>query len=63
MRARLISGAILALLSAVTLGGSTADWKGRTVYQVLTDRFARTDGATNACGDLSNYCGGSFKGI
>eukprot|EP01016_Furgasonia_blochmanni_P037115 TRINITY_DN432_c0_g2_i7.p1 TRINITY_DN432_c0_g2~~TRINITY_DN432_c0_g2_i7.p1 ORF type:complete len:479 (-),score=130.19 TRINITY_DN432_c0_g2_i7:214-1650(-) len=39
------------------------EWKGRAVYQILTDRFARSDGKTAACNDLRNYCGGSFKGI
>lgn len=30
---------------------------------MLTDRYARTDGSTNACTNLSNYCGGTFKGM
>ena len=31
--------------------------------QLLTDRFAQEGGANSPCGDLSNYCGGTFKGI
>ena len=42
---------------------STEEWKSRTIYQLLTDRFARTDGSTQACGNLSNYCGGTYRGI
>jgi alpha-amylase len=42
---------------------TTEEWKSRTIYQLLTDRFARTDGSTDKCNDLHNYCGGSFKGI
>ncbi|KAL9618478.1 MAG: hypothetical protein Q9160_006797 [Pyrenula sp. 1 TL-2023] len=41
------------------------DWRNRIIYQVLTDRFARSDGSTTyPCntGDLK-YCGGSWKGI
>lgn len=38
-------------------------WRGRTIYQLLTDRFARPDGDTSPCADLNNYCGGGFKGI
>lgn len=30
---------------------------------MLTDRFARTDGSTQYCYSLGNYCGGTFKGL
>jgi len=30
---------------------------------VLTDRFGRTDGSTQKCNDLGQYCGGTYKGI
>ena len=60
MRDSILFGAILATIAAA----KTADeWKGRTIYQLLTDRFARTDGSTDKCNDLKQYCGGSFKGI
>lgn len=50
--------------AAVVQAGDTAAWKQRSIYQVLTDRFAKTDGNdSGACGDLSNYCGGTYKGI
>lgn len=39
------------------------EWKSRTIYQLLTDRFFRTDGSTAECSDLHAYCGGSWKGI
>ena len=38
-------------------------WKSRTIYELLTDRFARTGGDYKIGCDLSNYCGGTFKGI
>ena len=38
-------------------------WKSRTIYELLTDRFARKDGDFKVGCDLSNYCGGTFKGI
>ena len=31
--------------------------------QLLTDRFAKDTDDSNACSDLSTYCGGTFKGI
>ena len=36
------------------------EWKSRAIYQILTDRFART--STGTC-SLSSYCGGNYKGI
>jgi len=45
---------ILIMLSKIVLGAATisaasaadtAQWKGRAVYQVLTDRFAKSNGA------------------
>lgn len=44
---------------------TAADWRSRTIYQVLTDRFARTDGSTTAPCDTADrvYCGGSYQGI
>jgi hypothetical protein len=31
--------------------------------QVLTDRLARPDSSTQPCAFLSNYCGGTFRGL
>ncbi|KAI8847684.1 glycoside hydrolase superfamily, partial [Chytridium lagenaria] len=41
---------------------NTFGWKGRAVYQVLTDRFS-PEGVANRCGDLRGYCGGTFNGL
>ena len=38
-------------------------WKQRVVYQVLTDRFARTNGDLTTPCNLKEYCGGNFDGI
>jgi len=54
---------ILAVLSPVTFTKTAEEWKSRTVYQIITDRFARTDADTTQCSDLGKYCGGTFKGI
>ncbi|KAJ6127560.1 hypothetical protein N7523_003172 [Penicillium sp. IBT 18751x] len=44
---------------------SREQWLGRSVYQVVTDRFARSDNSTTASCDagMGKYCGGSFRGI
>ena len=40
---------------------SKEEWKSRSIYQLLTDRFARTTD-TGDC-NLSIYCGGNYQGI
>ncbi|KAI0429393.1 alpha-amylase [Xylaria sp. FL1042] len=54
---------LLAALGATVQALSTADWTKQSIYQVLTDRFARPDGSTSACSDLRSYCGGTYQGI
>ena len=39
------------------------EWKTRSIYQLMTDRFAKTDDDTTPCKDFLDYCGGTFKGI
>jgi alpha-amylase len=51
-----------ALLASSALCGDAAGWKKRTVYQLLTDRFWKSNGDTSLC-DLHNYCGGDHAGI
>lgn len=47
------------------LSASPEQWRHRSVYQVLTDRFARTDNSTTAACNVADYeyCGGTWKGI
>ena len=55
---------IIILLSFTQNALHTKDeWKSRTIYELLTDRFARTGEDYKTGCDLSNYCGGTFKGI
>jgi alpha-amylase len=58
----LLSAALL-MLALPTHQHTKAEWKERTIYQLLTDRFWRDDGSTADCADLGKYCGGTFKGI
>ena len=48
------------LLSAIACK-SKDEWKTRAIYQILTDRFARTSD-TGYC-NYSQYCGGNYRGI
>jgi alpha-amylase len=51
-------------LSACTYANaaSAAEWRNRTIYQLLTDRFAPSAGSPD-CTNLQTYCGGTFLGI
>ena len=48
---------------AAANGLSPSEWRPQSIYQVMTDRFARTDGSTTASCDLGEYCGGTWKGL
>lgn len=52
-------------LGQVALAATPAQWRSRSIYQVMTDRFARTDGSTTATCNTADsvYCGGSWQGI
>jgi alpha-amylase len=58
-----ISLVLFTLLAVSMAAHSTDEWRSRSIYQVITDRFARTDGSTSPCQDLHKYCGGTFKGL
>ncbi|KAJ2999263.1 hypothetical protein NUW58_g56 [Xylaria curta] len=64
MRVSSSSIAILSQLLLPVLAADTAAWKSRNIYFALTDRVAKTDDSgSSACGNLGNYCGGTFKGL
>ncbi|KAK3496608.1 alpha-amylase A precursor [Neurospora hispaniola] len=56
----------LLLSAAVQVGALTSsEWRKQSIYQVVTDRFARSDLSTSAPCDTSQqvYCGGSWQGL
>ena len=64
MKYSIASSIAIAAIAALAEAKTAEEWKSRTVYQLLTDRFAKADGeSTDACSDLHNYCGGTFEGI
>ncbi|KAI1146302.1 glycoside hydrolase superfamily [Nemania diffusa] len=63
-----VSGSSIVVFSQLVLpvlSADTAAWKSRNIYFALTDRIARSSDDTggDACGNLSNYCGGTFQGL
>ena len=57
----IISILLFILLSTYITSKTKEEWKTRSIYQILTDRFARTKD-TGSC-TLSQYCGGNYQGI
>jgi alpha-amylase len=57
--------AIVAFFTTNVLALSPAGWRSQSIYQVLTDRFARTDGSTKSTCNTEDqvYCGGTWQGI
>jgi alpha-amylase len=49
----------------IALAASVEDWQSRSIYQVVTDRYAREDGSTTASCNAGHgeYCGGTYKGL
>lgn len=52
-------------LAPSALAADANAWKSRNIYFALTDRVARSssDNGGGSCGNLGNYCGGTFKGL
>lgn len=59
------AAAILSMLGQTATALSAAGWRKQTIYQVMTDRFARTDLSTTARCDTGEqvYCGGTWRGL
>ncbi|CCC14124.1 hypothetical protein SMACR_08465 [Sordaria macrospora] len=56
----------LLLSAAVQVGAlKSSEWRKQSIYQVVTDRFARSDLSTSAPCDTYQqvYCGGSWQGL
>ncbi|KAM0546244.1 hypothetical protein ACHAPJ_010927 [Fusarium lateritium] len=60
-----LATAVVASICPLAEAADAAAWKSRNIYFALTDRVARSadDSGGNACGNLGNYCGGTFKGL
>ena len=62
------STSLLVLISLCLLSfcqsHSASEWKSRTIYQILTDRFASPGSESwEPCQDLTKYCGGNYNGL
>jgi alpha-amylase len=51
------------LLCIVVHAATPAEWSQRSIYQIVTDRFNRSENDTAPCADWHAYCGRTFQGI
>jgi alpha-amylase len=59
-----ISLLCLPLCAVGALAASADEWRGRVIYQIVTDRFATSDGSSPVCNTADRrYCGGTWRGI
>ena len=51
--------------ASTAMAATAAQWRSRSIYQVLTDRFSRRDNSTTAPCVMTDrvYCGGTWQGI
>lgn len=64
MRSATFAFAAASTLLSVANAATSEQWKQRSIYQIMVDRFARTDGSTTAaCEDLSQHCNGTWAGL
>ncbi|TGO82006.1 hypothetical protein BPOR_0947g00040 [Botrytis porri] len=50
------------LFAGLSQAASSDDWAGRSIYQVITDRYHRSSDLDAPC-NITNYCGGTWNGI
>ncbi|KAF8916966.1 glycoside hydrolase superfamily [Mucidula mucida] len=54
----------LTLLAPAALAASADDWKSRSIYQLITDRFNNVKDSSASCNSEDRkYCGGTYQGI
>jgi alpha-amylase len=71
MKSLLIKILIALCITTVAHSATTEEWKSRTIYQLLTDRFYPDPPyyppipptPHNVCRNWRHYCGGTYKGI
>lgn len=55
---------IAASLVGSSMAAQLADWQQRSIYQLVTDRFAKTTNDGGACDSgARQYCGGTWQGV
>jgi len=56
------TAAVLAF-SGLASAANITEWKSRSIYQVMIDRYARTDGSIDHECEAHLFCGGTWVGL
>ncbi|CRG89957.1 alpha-amylase, putative [Talaromyces islandicus] len=57
---RIITAA--AALAGSSYAASADEWAARSIYQVITDRYAQISDSPSSC-NITKYCGGTWRGL
>lgn len=63
MRASTLAWAAVTALGALVQAADVEEWKSRSIYQVMIDRYALDDGSTDHECELFKFCGGTWRGL
>lgn len=58
-----LAAAAAASFAGLAHGAGIDEWRSKSIYQVMTDRFALTDGSTDAPCVLWEFCNGTWAGL
>ena len=58
-----LATAAIAAFAGLTHGAGLKEWRSKSIYQVMIDRFARTDGSTDAPCVVYEHCNGTWRGL
>ena len=61
--ASVFAAVLLACGASLAAAHTAAEWRSRTIYQLLTDRFSTGTKSAQPCSNLGAYCGGTFAGV
>lgn len=55
----------LLVWASAAIAATINDWRSRSIYQVMIDRYGRSDASITASCDpgVGKYCGGSWEGL
>ncbi|KAI9645162.1 hypothetical protein NHQ30_005896 [Ciborinia camelliae] len=53
---------LVPIFAGLSQAATSEEWASRSIYQIITDRYHRSDGSDAPC-NITNYCGGTWNGI
>jgi len=58
-----LAAAAISGFASLAQGAGLEEWRSQSIYQVMVDRFARTDGSTDAPCVVYDFCNGTWAGL